>query len=189
MTENGWRSCPQLRDHWEQLCALFATSQGVSGCWCMWPLRAPMTAEPDQARNSAAMKALLDAGHSPGLLAFVAEGAVGWCAAGPRNRYPQYPVTAETGLVWAIPCIYVEPTADRLAVAKALIEAAVAIAAANSAVAVDGPPPWWLPGDAAAIDLATRTFVANGFSQIGPGNRMPQLRRMLTEPHAHPAKG
>ena len=150
-----------------------------------------MTFEPDRARNRAEMQALLEAGHSPGLLAFVAARAVGWCATGPRGRYPQYPnpTTGETGLVWAIPCIYLEPTTDRPAVAKALIEAAVAIARANAAVAIDGPPPWWLPGDAAAIALATRTFVANGFLQIGPGARMPELRRRLTESHAQPVKG
>jgi hypothetical protein len=150
-----------------------------------------MTFEPDEARNRAEMKALLEAGHSPGLLALVAGRALGWCATGPRARYPQYPnpTTGETGLVWAIPCIYLEPTTDKAAVAKALIEAAVGIATASAAVAVDGPPPWWLPGDPAAIALATRTLVANGFAQVGPGGRMPELRRMLTESPTQPVEG
>ena len=144
-----------------------------------------MTAEPNRARNSGDMKRLLEAGDSPGLLAVSDERAVGWCATGPKSRYPQYPPSAESRLVWAIPCIYVEPTADRAAVAKALIEAAVGIATANAAVAVEGPPPWWLPGDSEAIELATHTFVTNGFVQAGPGARMPELRRTLVGAHAH----
>jgi GNAT superfamily N-acetyltransferase len=170
---------PATIRHWEQLRELFATSKGVDDCWCMWPRREPMTAQRDRARNSSDMQALLEAGDSPGLLAVIDKRAVGWCATGPRTQYPQYPQRAESGLVWAIPCIYVEPTADRTVVARSLIETAVAIARSRSAVAVDGPPPWWLPGDAAAIAVAVRTFVANGFVQIAAGARMPELRRAL----------
>jgi hypothetical protein len=49
----------------------------------------------------------------------------------------------------------------------------------NAATAIEGPPPWWLPGDATAIALATTVFVENGFAQVGPGARMPDLRRVL----------
>jgi GNAT superfamily N-acetyltransferase len=170
---------PATIGQWEQLRELFATSPGVNDCWCMWPRRELMSAERDRARNSADMKTLLESGDSPGLLAVIDERAVGWCATGPRPQYPQYPQRSERGLVWAIPCIYVEPNADRMVVGRALIETVVAIATAKLAVAIDGPPPWWLPGDAAAIALAVRTFVANGFVQIAPGARMPELRRVL----------
>jgi GNAT superfamily N-acetyltransferase len=170
---------PATIDRLELMRELFATSSGVNDCWCMWPLRAPMTSEPDRAHNRAEMKALLEGGESPGLLAVSDERAVGWCATGPRSRYPQYPASTESALVWAIPCIYVEPTADRITIARTLIETAVAIATAKDAIAVDGPPPWWLPGDSDAIALATRMFLANGFVQTGPGARMPELRRIL----------
>jgi hypothetical protein len=175
---NVW---PATIGHWELMRELFATARGVNDCWCMWPLRAPMTFEPDREHNSAAMKALLERGESPGLLAVSDERAVGWCATGPRSKYPQYPASTENGLVWAIPCIYVERTAEaeRIPIARALIETAVAIATTKAAVAVDGPPPWWLPGDDDAIALATRMFLENGFVQTGPGARMPELRRIL----------
>jgi hypothetical protein len=171
---------PATIGRWELMRELFATSPGVNGCWCMWPLRAFMTSKPDRDQNSAAMKALLERGESPGLLAVSDERAVGWCATGPRSRYPQYPASTENALVWVIPCIYVEPTdeAERMAIARALIETAVAIATTKAAVAVEGPPPWWLPGDSDAIALVTRMFLANGFVQTGPGTRMPELRRV-----------
>ena len=126
------------------------------------------------------MKELLESGQSPGLIALAQERAVGWCAAGPRNAYPQYEPTTEQAHHWAIPCLYVDRVADRSAVASALIDAAVRLASENGAVAVAGPPPYWLPGDAAAIAEATSAFVAHGFGQVGTGARMPELRLVLS---------
>lgn len=115
------------------------------------------------------------------MIALRGERAIGWCAVGPRSRYPQYEDDDAGRGAWAIPCIYVAPAADRPRVARALIEAAAELAACNGAVALDGPPPWWLPGDEAAIANATTWFLDNGFERVGAGARMPELRRNLTE--------
>jgi GNAT superfamily N-acetyltransferase len=173
------RAVPASIQHWDLLRALFAGSPGVSGCWCMWPLRPPQTHRPDQEANSAAMRARLRSGDSPGLIALVCARAVGWCALGPRDRYPQYVRNGESAAAWAIPCLYIDPGADRREVAHALIAAAADRAAAHGATVLDGPPPWWRPGDAAAVAQITATFVENGFSLIGPGARMPEFRRVL----------
>jgi GNAT superfamily N-acetyltransferase len=145
----------------------------------MWPLRPPRTHHANENENKAAMRDLLDAGDSPGLIALVEDRAVGWCALGPRERYPQYERASDERGIWAIPCLYVAPSADKSTIARALIEAAVEQARLNAASVVAGPPPWWLPGDAAAIIKATELFVANGFAIAGPGARMPQLERRL----------
>ena len=173
------RVVPATLDHWDFLSALFMTSPGVARCWCMWPLHPPRTFCPDRAANMAAMKTLLRSGEIPGLLAITAERALGWCAVGPRHQYPQYESRAEGAAVWAIPCIYIQPAANRRLVARRLIEAAVELATRNAAMAIEGPPPWWLPGDAAAVDLAAMTFTDNGFTSVGRVARMPELRRML----------
>ena len=125
------------------------------------------------------MKELLHSGQSPGLIAVTRQRAIGWCAVGPRDSYPQYDRSIEPLVRWAIPCLFVRRTANRRSTAGLLIAAAVALASENGAVAVDGPPPYWLPGDAAAIATATSTFLENGFTRVGPGARMPELRRHL----------
>jgi len=170
---------PLTIDHWECVSELFATSSGVNRCWCMWPRRLRGTHTADPQANRAAMKALLDSGESPGLIALTEKDAVGWCAVGPRQQYPQYEQTTKQRNYWAIPCLYVDPTADRTTVARALIDAAVDLASENGAVAVEGPPSYWLPGDAAAVKIASDTFLENGFEQVGPGKRMPAVRRIL----------
>lgn len=170
---------PAAAEYWNLLSDLFAGSPGVNRCWCMWPLRPPTTHQPDHSRNKTQMRSLIISGVSPGLLALVAGRAVGWCACGPRRKYPQYANLKKRSSLWAIPCLYIGPSVDRQAVAEALIEKAAELATQHAAEAIDGPPPWWLPGDAAAIAVTTRTFLDKGFVQIGPGARMPELRRML----------
>jgi len=125
------------------------------------------------------MKDLLDLGESPGLLAFADERAVGWCAVGPRENYLQYERSDDPRVCWAIPCLYVDPSADHTAVAHDLIDFAVGLARENSAEVIDGPPTYWLPGDAAAIAKSAAAFLARGFSEIGAGARMPMLRLLL----------
>jgi len=165
--------------HWEKLSELFATSAGVAGCWCMWP-RLPRGAHvPDEQTNRQAMKDLLDSGESPGLLALAGERAVGWCAVGPRENYLQYEQTHDRRVCWAIACLYVDPLADHAAVSQYLVDAAVELARDNAAEVIEGPPPYWLPGDAAAIAKAADAFLACGFSEISPGARMPVLRLIL----------
>lgn len=125
------------------------------------------------------MREMLDSGRSPGLIALAAGRAVGWCAIGPREAYPQYEPATDQGGAWAIPCLYIDPMADRNSIARALIEAAVNLADKNAVAVVEGPPPYWLPGNSAAIAEATNTFLENGFERVGPGARMPQLRRRV----------
>lgn len=170
---------PLSIDHWDALSALFETSAGVNGCWCMWPRREPMTHRPDPVGNKGEMKTLLIAGEVPGLVALSGERAIGWCAFGPRSRYPQYENEDEIEPAWAIPCLYIERSADRALVGRVLIEAAAELATSSGAVALDGPPSWWLSGDADAVASVTALFLANGVGRVGTGARMPKLRRLL----------
>jgi hypothetical protein len=109
----------------------------------------------------------------------VGERAVGWCAIGPREAYQQYEPAKAQRISWAIPCLYIDPAVDRSRIARTLIDAAVELASRSMALAIEGPPSYWVPGDAAAIAAAITTFLENGFEQVGQGARMPQLRRTL----------
>jgi len=165
-------------DRFDDLENLFATSRGVRACWCMWPRSARGTHKPDPERNRKRMRALIEDGESPGLLAYVEDRPVGWCAFGPRDAYPQYAAPSATD-VWAIACLFVRPRAAANAVSASLIDYAVGYAKAKGARQLEGPPIWWLPGDAAKIVDMSEIFLANGFERIRQGARMPMLRRFL----------
>lgn len=161
--------------NWDLLEQLFETSAGVSDCWCIWPRVARGRHVPEACRNRERMRSIIESGERPGLLAVTKDRALGWCAFGPRDRYPQYTQDVDAD-AWAIPCIYIPRSPAERAVARSLIGHALNHARSKNARLVEGPPVWWLPGDVAAIERATGFFLENGFVRLADGQRMPVLR-------------
>ena len=130
--------------------ALFDGDGTTRGCWCMWfivPVREYHAAGRDG--NRAAFLDRMDRSPEPfGLVALRDGEAVGWCAAGPRERYVRAIRTptfsgrdpAEDGSVWMVPCFFVRRDARGRGVALALLEAAVSAARAHGAPAIEGFP-------------------------------------------------
>jgi GNAT superfamily N-acetyltransferase len=82
-------------------------------------------------RNKKAMRALVQDGAVPGLLAYLGAEPVGWCAVAPREVYlalarspSRKAVDGER--VWSITCVYVARAHRRQHLTARLIEAAVA---------------------------------------------------------------
>ena len=124
------------------------------------------------------MRKLVCSNDPPGLLAFLGGQAVGWCAVGPRESYPQYE-GEPADKTWAIPCLSLKASLRGTQVARVLVEGAIAYAAGRGATIVEGPPPYWLGGSANVVAAATQVFRSCGFAEIGPGARIPVLRRYV----------
>ena len=63
--------------------------------------------------NRKAMKAIVDAGEVPGILAYTDHRPIGWCAVAPRDRYPRLSRSRtlkpiDETPVWSIVCFFVE---------------------------------------------------------------------------------
>jgi GNAT superfamily N-acetyltransferase len=128
--------------------------------------------------------------HPVGLLAYAQDEAVGWVAVSPREEYPRLDRGRDTApvdsspAVWAVPCFFVVPQHRNAGVARALLAAAVALAASAGAKAVEG-----VPGDPATrrrSDTASYTgsvalFASEGFSEVArrtPKGRVVMRRRL-----------
>lgn len=174
MRDDDLEIAPAEAAHWADLEALFQSSAHVNACWCIWPCRQRglFSAGP---HNREALRALVASGQSPGLIAFVSGRAAGWCALGPRERYPQYRQANDPD-EWAIACIFIVPEARGLGIGRRLIDAAAARAFGLGARAVVGPPHWWQAADDgnAAVIAA---FRACGFRGTDAEARMPALRK------------
>jgi hypothetical protein len=99
---------------------LFESNATTNGCWCMWYL---ITNKERQAGwgegNKQRMKKQVKDSQLPmGLLAYKEGRPIGWCAVGPRSRYPiafgprtkilkgtRKPEEDES--VWLVPCFFV----------------------------------------------------------------------------------
>jgi len=96
---------------------LFESNPSTRGCWCMWFLLPTREVQAGWgASNRGRFENLAMQDDPPGgLLAYVDDKPVGWCAMGPRSRYPSayrsrlmaHRDPAEDGFVWFVPCFFV----------------------------------------------------------------------------------
>lgn len=177
---------PLTPERWGDLEALFGPRGACGGCWCMWwRLRRVDFGRQQGEGNRLALKALVDAGEVPGLLACAGGEAVGWCSVGPREAYPvldRSPVLkrVDERPVWSVVCFYVAPAWRGRGVMTRLLEAAVAYAREHGAALVEGYPKD-APGRAPDLYLFTGlmpTFERAGFVEVARRSRTRPIVRL-----------
>jgi GNAT superfamily N-acetyltransferase len=95
--------------------------------------------------NRRAMKAIVESGRVPGLLAYKGKEPVGWCSIAPREEFASLersPVLKriDDRPVWSIVCFYVARARRGQGVAEALIDGALDYARKNGARVVESYP-------------------------------------------------
>lgn len=141
---------PLTPDRWSDLEAVF-NARGCSvarGCWCM-AYRRSGARDPSSDRraraNRAALRALVAAGKSPGLIAYHDKVPVGWVSIAPRGEFARLkrsPVMkpVDDKPVWSIVC-FVVPSAYRgRGVAHGLLHGAIAYARRHGATLIEAYP-------------------------------------------------
>jgi GNAT superfamily N-acetyltransferase len=133
---------------WPALEELFGRSGASNGCWCMYWRIGPRYRDRPRAENKEELRRLAVSGTPPGLLAFDrGDGgrAAGWCELAPRAELgwlarARYLEPVDDLPVWSIPCFYVRSSYRGQGVMAALIEAALPVAAAAGAPALEAYP-------------------------------------------------
>jgi GNAT superfamily N-acetyltransferase len=182
---------PTTPERWPELAELFTRTgprggrPQTDGCWCQfWRLRGNAYWEGHGAGHRAALEEEVRGGGEPGLIAYLDGAPAGWCRVGPRETFPRLEHSRKLARVdaeptWAALCFYVHPSAKRQGVASALLDAAVARAAAHGAAFVEGYPV--APGHP-DIDSYTGylpMFLAAGFEPVRGAGRRSLVRRRL----------
>ena len=122
---------PLTEDRWSDFEELFGDHGAYGGCWCMWWRSTRREFEERQGEgNRRAMKAIVESGEVPGILAHLEGKPVGWCSVAPRERYgslERSPVLKrlDDTPVWAIVCFFVAKGYRGRGLAEALIRGAV----------------------------------------------------------------
>ena len=175
---------PLTPDRWPDLERLFGPRGACAGCWCTWWRLS--SSDFDRGKgdgNRAALKALVDAGDPPGLLAYAASDPVGWVSLGPRERFPRLArsrvlAPVDDRPVWSIVCFFMRRDHRRHGLLPTLIDGAVDYAAARGAAAVEA-----YPIDPAAGRRTADAFAYTGFaSAFLTAGFVEVLRRSPTRP-------
>lgn len=137
---------PLTLERWADLEALFGPKGACAGCWCMWFRESRAEWERNKGEgNRLAMRALVESGVVPGLLAYRAATPVGWVSVGPRAGYP----TLENGKVlarvddapvWSLVCFFVDKRYRKQGVTEFLLRAAIDHARARGASVLEAYP-------------------------------------------------
>jgi GNAT superfamily N-acetyltransferase len=137
---------PATAERWPDLERLFGEHGASSGCWCMWwRLTRSQFAQQRGQKNKQALKAIVDSGQVPGLLAYAAGQPIAWCSIGPRETYPALERSRTLGRVddkpvWSVVCFFVAKPSRRRGLMVPLLKAAVAYARERGAKIVEGYP-------------------------------------------------
>ncbi len=182
---------PLTPECWDDFEALFGPRGALGGCWCMWwrLKRSEWEAKRGEG-NRAAMKALVESGHVPGLLAYAEGEAVGWVSVAPREDFgvlQRSPVLkpVDDQPVWSIVCFFVRKDYRGRGLTRQLIEAAVAYARSQGARIVEGYPIEPRAEEIPTIYAYTgffSTFVETGFVEVARRSASkPIVRRYMEE--------
>jgi GNAT superfamily N-acetyltransferase len=98
---------------WSDFETLFGERGACGGCWCMlWRLKRSEFEQQKGAKNKQAMKAIIESGKIPGLLAYSKGQPIAWCSVAPRDQFPALERSRimkkiDDKPVWSISCLFV----------------------------------------------------------------------------------
>lgn len=174
---------PLSPERWPDFEALFGERGACGGCWCMW-MRLPRS-QFEQHKgegNKQAMKAIIEGGNVPGLLAYLDGQPVGWCSVAPREAFSYLsrsrilkPVDEQP--VWSVVCFFIHKQHRRQGWTVRLLGAAIDYVKQQGGKIVEGYPVE--PKEGKLPDVFVWTGLAAAFKKAG---FVECLRRSETRP-------
>ena len=137
---------PLTTDRWQDFETLFGERGACGGCWCMWPrLRSSQFQKQKGEPNKRAMKAIVNAGETPGILAYLDGLPVAWCSLAPRTSFPRLETSrvlkpVDDKPVWSITCFFIAKEQRRKGVSVKLLKAAIDFVRQHGGRIVEGYP-------------------------------------------------
>jgi GNAT superfamily N-acetyltransferase len=132
---------------WDDVRTVFGTRGDPAGCWCQFFKvdNATWNAQDVPAFERALCEQQSERGAGPGVLAFIGDEPVGWCAVEPQTAYSRIVVPTRGDLpalpgTWAATCFVVRVGYRRRGVAKALLDGAIEHARNHGAQRIEGYP-------------------------------------------------
>jgi GNAT superfamily N-acetyltransferase len=104
---------PLAKSRWKDFEELFGERGACGGCWCMaWRVMPKEFDKQKGAGNKKAMKKIVDKNETPGIIGYIDEKPVGWCAVAPREKFVRLENSRvlqkiDDKPVWSITCFFI----------------------------------------------------------------------------------
>lgn len=187
---------PVTAERWQELADFFGPSGAFSHCWCTWWRQTSNEFSTGLrnggAGNRALMRAVVEAGSEPGLLAYRDGKPLGWISVAPRPQFGRIlrsrrigPPAAEASdeRSWSVVCFWIPRPERGKGVATALLDAAVEHARTRGATTLEAYPVDAGDGRLPSSNVFTGTvamFARAGFVEVGePRGSQRVVRRSL----------
>jgi len=184
----SWKFQTLTPKRWADFEELFGPHGATGGCWCMWWRLTSKEFDAQKGeRNRRAMKAIVDSGRVPGILAYHEGRAVGWCSVAPWEEFPRLersrllkPVNGQR--VWSVVCFFVAKEYRRRGVARRLLKAAIEYARGQGGRIVEGyavePKEGKIP-DLFAYHGPASLYKSVGFKEVARRSEIRPIMRFL----------
>ncbi|MFF3685516.1 GNAT family N-acetyltransferase [Streptomyces sp. NPDC002187] len=183
---------PATTGNWADVEQLLSARGSVKGCWCMFFRQTPQERRATEwgEGNRQALKALVDDGRRPGLVAYRDRTPVGWVSVAPRAEYTRLdrsPVSraVDGRPVWSLVCLYVGKEHRGTGVARELVRAAAEYARERGARTVEAYPVDDTLGPVGADDAyhgLVSLLAREGFTEVARRTPKRPVMRLPLEP-------
>jgi GNAT superfamily N-acetyltransferase len=161
---------PLTPERWSDLERLFEKDEVCRTCWCMWwRISAAQWLRQRGEENRKALKAIVDSGKVPGIMAYSRGQLIGWCSISPREDFHRL-VRSRTlkriddKPVWSVVCFFVAKPFRRQGVSTRLLGAAIDYARRQGAENIEGYPS---RSDRRQPDPLVYTGLVSSFQKFG----------------------
>ncbi len=122
---------PLDKSCWKDFEKLFGDRGACGGCWCMaWRLKRSDFQKQSGEGNKKAVKKLVNANETIGILAYHDDEPVGWCAVAPREKFVRLENSRvlkriDDKPVWSVTCFFIEKHFRRQGLSTELLKAVI----------------------------------------------------------------
>ena len=174
---------PVTQKRWSDVEALFGEKGACGGCWCMlWRLTRKEFEQQKGEANRQAMKAIVESGGIPGLLAYSGKQPIAWCSVAPREKFTALERSRvlkkiDDKAVWSISCFFIHKDFRKQGLSVRILEAVVGYVKKQGGKIVEGYPVE--PKKGKTADVFAWTGLASFFKKAG---FVESARRSETRP-------
>ena len=127
------KCCELDKSRWNDFEKLFGERGACGGCWCMaWRLKPKDFEMLKGAGNKRAMRKIISNNETPGIIAYLNDNPVGWCAVAPREKYIRLAnskvlAKIDDKPVWSITCFFIAKQYRKMGISVELLKGVIKI--------------------------------------------------------------